>query len=140
MSRAIVQDGFDTVNPLSKLKLVTRPVPKAAAGQVVVHITLRPVNPTGWGKNELLTDGKGCVGSEGFGIVHQVCILYMEQNYHALLVPLEITKPIDYALEFGYHSVEGVFLKWEVKSENILDTDFAHKVAIMYLWLEASYL
>ena len=92
MSRAIVQDGFDTANPLSKLKLVTRPVPKASARQVVVHITLRPVNPTdlislraGWGKNDLLTDGKGCVGSEGFGIVHQVCILYMEQNYDAFL-------------------------------------------------------
>ena len=92
MSRVIVQDGFDTVNPLSKLKLVTRPVPKAAAGQVVVHIRLRPVNPTdlfnlraNLSENDLLTDGKGCVGSEGFGIVHQVCILYMEQNYHALL-------------------------------------------------------
>lgn len=114
MSRAIVQDGFDTKDPLSKLKLVTRPVPEAVAGHVVVHITLRPVNPTDLinlraGKNGLLTDGKGCVGSEGFGIVHQVHISYMEQNFDALL---EISEPIDHAFEFGYHdSVEGVFLK-----------------------------
>ena len=46
---------------------------------------------------------------------------------------IETTKPIDHALEFGYHSVESVFLKWEVSSVNILDTDFAHKVANMYL-------
>ena len=116
MSRAIVQDGFDTANPLSKLKLVTRPAPKALAGQVVVHITLRPVNPTDllrlrgyWDKPELLSDGKACVGSEGFGIVHQVCILYMEQNSCSSCI--ELTKPIDYALGFGYHSVKGVLLK-----------------------------
>ncbi|KAG0563987.1 hypothetical protein KC19_8G073800 [Ceratodon purpureus] len=70
---AIVQDGYDAKDPLSTLKLVTKPIPKPAPGQVVVHIILRPVNPT-----DLITLRTGAIanggvaGSEGYGIVYEV--------------------------------------------------------------------
>lgn len=69
---AVVQDGYNATDPLSTLKLVTKPIPKASPGQVVVHITLRPINPTDF----MSVRGGGVVnetpGSEGFGIVHEV--------------------------------------------------------------------
>lgn len=70
---AVVQDGFNAADPLSTLKLVTKPIPKPSPGQVVVHVTLRPINPTDY----LSIRGGGIVnetpGSEGFGIVYAVC-------------------------------------------------------------------
>ncbi|KAG0556385.1 hypothetical protein KC19_11G049700 [Ceratodon purpureus] len=69
---ALVQDGFHKEDPLSTLKVVTKPIPKASPGQVVVHITLRPINPVDFmtlrGGNVV----NGSAGSEGFGIVHEV--------------------------------------------------------------------
>jgi NADPH:quinone reductase-like Zn-dependent oxidoreductase len=60
---AIVQDGYDKEDPLRTLKLVTKPIPKPAPGQVVVHVTLR----TGG-----IANG-GTPGSEGYGVVYEVC-------------------------------------------------------------------
>ena len=73
MYRAVIQNGINAKDPGSTLELVTKPIPKAEPGQVVVHITLRPVNPT-----DLITIRKGgnspgaTPGSDGFGIVHAV--------------------------------------------------------------------
>ena len=43
---AVEQQNFDAKDPFAGLALVTKPVPKAEPGHVVVRITLRPVNPT----------------------------------------------------------------------------------------------
>ncbi|CAM6092597.1 unnamed protein product [Calypogeia fissa] len=77
MYRAIVQRGFDAADPESTLDLVTKPIPTAEPGHVVVHITLRPINPT-----DLVAVRTGgiarhyeypvTVGSEGFGIVETI--------------------------------------------------------------------
>ena len=70
---AIVQDGFNQDDPLSTLKVVNKPIPKPAPGQVVVQIKLRPINPTDFITLRLggIAQG-GICGSEGFGIVHEV--------------------------------------------------------------------
>jgi trans-2-enoyl-CoA reductase len=69
-NRAVEQQNFDAKDPFAGLALVTKPVPKAEPGRVVVRITLRPVNPT-----DLLSIHSNTLripGSEGFGIVHEV--------------------------------------------------------------------
>ncbi|KAH9571707.1 hypothetical protein CY35_02G107300 [Sphagnum magellanicum] len=76
-NRAVVLQKWVANDPDAGLALVTKHVPKAEPGQVVVHIILRPVNPT-----ELLSlrtqgyahtiDGSFTPGSEGVGIVHDV--------------------------------------------------------------------
>ncbi|KAL3695748.1 hypothetical protein R1sor_009824 [Riccia sorocarpa] len=77
MYRAVVQRGYDPEDPESTLEMVEKPIPAAAPGYVVVHITLRPINPT-----DLVNIRRGMiarhyshpvtVGSEGFGIVHSL--------------------------------------------------------------------
>jgi NADPH:quinone reductase-like Zn-dependent oxidoreductase len=79
-NRAVEQQNFDEQDPFAGLALVTRPVPKAEPGHVVVRITLRPVNPTDLisiSSNTLRIPGVSSnrlriPGSEGFGIVHEV--------------------------------------------------------------------
>jgi len=81
-NRAVVLQKWVANDPDGGLALVTKHVPKAEPGQVVVHIILRPVNPT-----ELLSlrtqgyahviDGSFTPGSEGVGIVHDVSIFFM---------------------------------------------------------------
>ncbi|CAK9882957.1 unnamed protein product [Sphagnum jensenii] len=69
-NRAVEQQNFDAKDPFAGLALVTKPVPKAEPGHVVVRITLRPVNPT-----DLISINSNTLripGSEGFGIVHEV--------------------------------------------------------------------
>ncbi|CAK9214360.1 unnamed protein product [Sphagnum troendelagicum] len=69
-NRAVEQQNFDAEDPFAGLALVTKPVPKAEPGHVVVRITLRPVNPADLfyiSSNEMRIPG-----SEGFGIVHEV--------------------------------------------------------------------
>ncbi len=69
-NRAVEQQNFDAKDPFAGLALVTKPVPKAEPGHVVVRITLRPVNPT-----DLISISSNRLripGSEGFGIVHEV--------------------------------------------------------------------
>jgi trans-2-enoyl-CoA reductase len=70
---AIIQDGYDKEDPLRTLKLVTKPIPKPAPGQVVVHIKLRPINPTDF--ITLRSGGiakGGTPGSEGYGVIYEV--------------------------------------------------------------------
>ncbi|KAL3685077.1 hypothetical protein R1sor_003099 [Riccia sorocarpa] len=77
MYRAIVQRGYNADNPESTLELIEKPIPDAAPGRVVVHVTLRPINPT-----DMVNVRSGItarhyshpvtIGSEGFGIVHSV--------------------------------------------------------------------
>ncbi|CAM6036810.1 unnamed protein product [Sphagnum compactum] len=70
MSKAVEQQNFDAKDPFAGLALVTKPVPKAEPGHVVVRITLRPVNPT-----DLISISSNSLripGSEGFGVVHEV--------------------------------------------------------------------
>ncbi|CAK9238299.1 unnamed protein product [Sphagnum troendelagicum] len=67
---AVEQQNFDAQDPFAGLALVTKPVPKAEPGHVVVRITLRPVNPA-----DLISISSNTLrnpGSEGFGIVHEV--------------------------------------------------------------------
>ncbi|CAM6022461.1 unnamed protein product [Sphagnum balticum] len=76
-NRAVVLQTWVANNPDAGLALVTKPVPEAQPGQVVVHIILRPVNPTdlmpyrnqGYAHAK---DGSYTPGSEGVGIVHDV--------------------------------------------------------------------
>lgn len=72
---AVVQVGYNAANPLSTLKLVTKPIPKPSPGQVVVHITLRPINPTDYFSVRGGGNVNGTPGAEGFGIVHEVCTI-----------------------------------------------------------------
>ena len=44
MQRVVVT-AFDPANPTSTLKCEQAPVPKCAAGEVLVRVTARPVNP-----------------------------------------------------------------------------------------------
>lgn len=81
MQRAVVIDGFNEKDPESSLKLVMKPIPKAEPGQVVVHLTLRPVNPTDLvairsGRAARGIVGSATPGSEGFGIVHEVSTIF----------------------------------------------------------------
>jgi len=71
-SATVVQDGFNPGDALSTLKLVTKPIPKPSPGQVVVHVTLRPINPTDYLSIRKGSTVNGTPGSEGFGIVHAV--------------------------------------------------------------------
>ncbi|KAG0563989.1 hypothetical protein KC19_8G074000 [Ceratodon purpureus] len=75
-NKAIVQDGYNKEDPLGSVKLVTRPIPKAGSGQVVVRMTMRPVNPTDFiSLRNGLIGGEGqdrVFGSEGCGVVHEV--------------------------------------------------------------------
>jgi hypothetical protein len=69
-NRVVEQQNFDAQDPFAGLALVTKPVPKAEPGHVVVRITLRPVNP-----GDLMSIRSNSLpipGSEGFGIVHEV--------------------------------------------------------------------
>ncbi|CAM6050344.1 unnamed protein product [Sphagnum compactum] len=76
-NRAVVLQTWVANNPDAGLALVTKPVPEAEPGQVVVHIILRPVNPTdlfpirtqGYAHAK---DGSFTPGSEGVGIVYDV--------------------------------------------------------------------
>jgi NADPH:quinone reductase-like Zn-dependent oxidoreductase len=69
---AIVQDGYSKEDPLSTLKLVSKPIPKPAPGQVVVHIILRPINPTDFNTLRTGRAANGTAGSEGYGVVYEV--------------------------------------------------------------------
>jgi hypothetical protein len=81
-NRAVVLQTWVANNPDAGLALVTKPVPEAKPGQVVVHIILRPVNPAdlvpfrteGFAYAK---DGSFTLGSEGVGIVHDVRIFFM---------------------------------------------------------------
>jgi len=76
-NRAVVLQKLVPNDPEAGLALVTKPVPKAEPGQVVVRIILRALNPT-----DLLSyrfsgyahakPGSFTPGSEGVGIVHDV--------------------------------------------------------------------
>lgn len=68
---AIVQEGLIPEDPSSTLKLVTLPIPKAAPGEVVVHISMRHIHIYDF---FILSQGvhNGTPGCEGFGIVHEV--------------------------------------------------------------------
>jgi NADPH:quinone reductase-like Zn-dependent oxidoreductase len=77
MHRAVIQDGYNAEDPFSTLKLISKPIPTAAPGHVVVHITLRPVNPTDeisvkTGRVAKQHTGPVTIGSEGVGIVESV--------------------------------------------------------------------
>jgi hypothetical protein len=84
-NRAVVLQKLVPNDPEAGLALVTKPVPKAEPGQVVVRIILRALNPT-----DLLSyrfsgyahakPGSFTPGSEGVGIVHDV-----RNSFHALL-------------------------------------------------------
>ena len=86
MHRAVVINGFNEKDPDSSLQLVTKPIPTAEPGQVVVHLTLRPVNPTDiiairTGRTARGIVGPATPGSEGFGIVHSVSQLSCEREF-----------------------------------------------------------
>lgn len=77
MQRAVAIVDFNDKDPDSSLKLITKPIPNAEPGHVVVRITLRPVNPTDvvgirTGRAARGVEGPAIPGSEGFGIVHAV--------------------------------------------------------------------
>ncbi len=78
-NRAVVVQRFDTENLDAGLALVTKLVPEAEPGHVVVHITLRPVHPTDLNIKgySTWTSGSFTPGAEGFGIVHEVVISIM---------------------------------------------------------------
>jgi NADPH:quinone reductase-like Zn-dependent oxidoreductase len=69
---AIVQDGFNREDPLSTLKLVTKPIPTPAAGQVVVRVKLRNIHVFDFITLRGPGVANGTPGSEGYGIVHEV--------------------------------------------------------------------
>lgn len=77
MYRAIVQNGFKPEEPEGTLELLQRPIPEAAPGHVVVHIKLRPINPTDMvairsGRLTRFAKQPPVPGSEGYGIVNSV--------------------------------------------------------------------
>ncbi|KAG6555685.1 hypothetical protein Mapa_002922 [Marchantia paleacea] len=77
MSRAVVPTVL-TGNPVEVYNLVTKDIPKAfTPGNVIVRMTLRPVNPTDsivaqWGIWEGRDIDTITVGSEGTGVVHEL--------------------------------------------------------------------
>ncbi|MCO5550827.1 hypothetical protein L7F22_004320 [Adiantum nelumboides] len=77
MYRAIVQDGFNAEEPVAALKVIEKPIPEATSGHVVVHIKLRPINPTDMvairtGRFTHFAKHPPTPGSEGYGVVHSV--------------------------------------------------------------------
>lgn len=87
MYRAIVQRGFNAADPESALDLVLKPIPTPEPGHVVVHITLRPINPTDLvsirtGRVAKFYEYPVTVGSEGFGIVETVSHLLLTCSTH----------------------------------------------------------
>jgi hypothetical protein len=78
-NRAVVLQTWVANNPDAGLALVTKPVPEAEPGQVVVHIILRPVNPADlvpFRTQGYAYAGSFTPGSEGVGIVHDVSIFF----------------------------------------------------------------
>ncbi|BBN11858.1 hypothetical protein MPTK1_5g15340 [Marchantia polymorpha subsp. ruderalis] len=76
MSRAVVPTATSG-DPVELYKLVTKDIPKAGPGNVVVRMTLRPVNPTDslviqWGLWEHLDLDQLVIGSEGTGLVYEL--------------------------------------------------------------------
>ncbi|KAH9552949.1 hypothetical protein CY35_09G094600 [Sphagnum magellanicum] len=71
-NRAVKVQSFDAKDPFAGLALVTKPVPKAEAGHVVVQITLRPILPCDLMFIRQGAHGFFTPGTEGFGIVHDV--------------------------------------------------------------------
>ncbi len=76
-NRAVVLQKLVPNNPEAGLALVTKPVPKAEPGQVVVRIKLRALNPTDlysyrFQEYTYAKPGSLTPGSEGVGIVHDV--------------------------------------------------------------------
>ena len=43
VNRAVALESFDPENPTSTLKIIERPIPEPASGEVLVRISLRPV-------------------------------------------------------------------------------------------------
>lgn len=68
---AIVQEGFIREDLCSALKVVTLPILKTAPREVVVYISMHPIQPYDffWLSYEVYNDTPGC---KGFGIVHEV--------------------------------------------------------------------
>lgn len=89
MQRAVAIVDFNDKDPDSSLKLITKPIPNAEPGHVVVRITLRPVNPTDvvgirTGRAARGVEGPAIPGSEGFGIVHAVSNLDTSLLYRSV--------------------------------------------------------
>jgi NADPH:quinone reductase-like Zn-dependent oxidoreductase len=83
-NRAVLLQKLVPNDPEAGLTLVTKPVPKAKPGQVVVRIILRPLNPTDLFSYRIqeyghAKPGSFTPGSEGVGIVHDV-----RNSFHAL--------------------------------------------------------
>ena len=78
-NKAITLSGFDAANPTSTMQVSDLPIPSPAANEVVVNVTLRPVNPAdifslmgvypGFQPKEGTTP---IPGVEGMGTVHAV--------------------------------------------------------------------
>lgn len=93
MSRAVVPTATSG-DPVELYKLVTKDIPKAGPGNVVVRMTLRPVNPTDslviqWGLWEHLDLDQLVIGSEGTGLVYEVFLLYMQIAFLYRVVQIE---------------------------------------------------
>jgi len=83
-NRAVVLQKLVPNNPEAGSGLVTKPVPTAEPGQVVVRIILRALNPTDLYSYRFqgythAKPGSFIPGSEGVGIVHDV-----RNSFHAL--------------------------------------------------------
>jgi hypothetical protein len=83
INRAVKVQSFDAKDPFAGLALVTKPVPKAEAGHVVVQITLRPVLPVDLMHIRFGANGFFTPGAEGVGIVHDVRISILLPSFHA---------------------------------------------------------
>jgi hypothetical protein len=83
INRAVKVQSFDAKDPYAGLALVTKPVPKAEAGHVVVQITLRPVLLVDLMHIRHGANGFFTPGAEGFGIVHDVRISILLPSFHA---------------------------------------------------------
>jgi NADPH:quinone reductase-like Zn-dependent oxidoreductase len=83
-NRAVKVQSFDAKDPFAGLALVTKPVPKAEAGHVVVQITLRPVNPIDLNHIRYGSNGFFTPGAVGFGIVHDVSLSILLFYFHAI--------------------------------------------------------
>jgi hypothetical protein len=83
-NKAVKVQSFDAKDPFAGLALVTKPVPKAEAGHVVVQITLRPILPFDLMCIRQGANGFFTPGAEGFGIVHDVRIIsILLPSFHA---------------------------------------------------------
>jgi hypothetical protein len=83
-NRAVTVQSFDAKDPFAGLALVTKPVPKAEAGHVVVQITLRPVNPIDLNHMRYGSNGFFTPGAEGFGIIQDVSLSILLFYFHAI--------------------------------------------------------